>query len=425
VSLEKYIEGAKYCTRCSVCKWIPTDFIESWRFAQVCPSISKHNFHAYSGGGRVISAISLVEGRGDITDELKEVIYRCQLCGACQVMCHLVTELVEPLEIARVLRFRCVDEGKTLPALDAVVENVKKTGSSMGTPPADRGKWAEGLDLKDATKEKVDVLFYAGCKLSGDESFWPVARKAAELLTKAGLDVGILGNRETCCGGRVFDMGYREELGNRAKPLIANIRASGASTFVTPCSYGYSTFKQFYPMTGQDLGDVEVLHITELLDRLVKESKLEPKNEVHLRVTYHDPCHLGRLGERYEPWKGKYVRTLGVMKVPDPPRQIRRGIEGIYDPPRDLLKRIPGIELTEMERRREYAWCCGGGGGVPEAYPDFGNWTAKERIDEAKSSGAKALVTACPWCEENLKKAVMKEEEMEIYDVVELLWRSI
>jgi len=423
MSLEEYIEGAKYCTRGSICKWIPPDFIESWRFAQICPSISRYNFHAYSGGGRVIAAISLAEERGEITEELKEVIYRCQLCGACQVMCHLITELVEPLEIARELKFRCVDEGKTLPALDEVVEKIRKTGSSLGTPPADRGKWAEGLDLKDATKEKVDVLFYAGCKLSGDESFWPVARKAIELLKKAGLDVGILGQKETCCGGRAFDMGYKNELETRAKALIANIKASGAGTLVTPCSYGYSTFKQFYPMIGQDLGDVEVLHITELLDRMIKEGKLEPRNEVPLKVTYHDPCHLGRLGEGYERWEGEYVRTLGVVRVPEPPRQIRRGIKGVYDPPRDVIRSIPGIDLAEMERRREYAWCCGGGGGVPEAYPDFASWTASERMEEARSTGARALVTACPWCEENLKKG--EGEKIEIYDVIELLWRSI
>ena len=125
-----------------------------------------------------------------------------------------------------------------------------------------------------------------------------------------------------------------------------------------------------------------------------------------LTVTYHDPCHLGRQGEDYEPWNGTEVKIYGQAVVYDPPRPRYNGAYGVYDAPRDVLRAIPGVELIEMERSREAAWCCGAGGNVREAYPEFNAWTAGKRVEEAKSTGAEALVTACSGCEKNFAEAV-------------------
>jgi Fe-S oxidoreductase len=427
MALEDYERGARYCTRDSICKWIPLDFIKSWRYAQCCPAVSKYDFHVYSGSGRVITALSLLEDRAQISEDLKEAIFRCQLCGACQTSCHIISEFVEPLEIARELKFRCVEEGKEIPALAAVKNTLNRTRNTLGKPQADRQKWAKGLGLKDANKEKVEVLFFTGCKLSFDESLWPVARSSIELLTKAGLSVGTLGKEETCCGGRVFDMGYRKYLPRQAKNLLAKVKATGAEVLVTPCAYCYGTFRQFFPMIGKDFKDVEVLHISELLDRLIQAGKLKLRKKVPLRVTYHDPCHLGRLGEKYERWEGEYQRKLGVLWAAEPEKPAKRGTEGVYEPPRNAIRSIPGTELLEMERTKEYAWCCGAGGGVVEAYPDFAEWTASERIEEARSTGCEALVTACPWCETSFRRAVDigGGNSLKILDLVELVRMSI
>ena len=131
----------------------------------------------------------------------------------------------------------------------------------------------------------------------------------------------------------------------------------------------------------------EVLHIVEFIDRLIKEGKIKFSKTIPMTVTYHDPCHLGRLGEAYIPWKGIEKKIRGQIIVHEPRKPIMRGASGIYEPPREVLKSIPGLELVEMERIREYAWCCGAGGGVREAYPDFSSWTARERIEEAKPPG--------------------------------------
>ena len=121
-----------------------------------------------------------------------------------------------------------------------------------------------------------------------------------------------------------------------------------------------------------------------------------------MTVTWHDPCHLGRRGEPYKHWEGKRVK----FGLTEPPREMNRGVNGIYEAPRTILKAIPGVRLVEMERIKEYSWCCGSGGGAKSAYPDFALATAKERIEEAEATGAAAIVTACPWCESNLSDGI-------------------
>jgi Fe-S oxidoreductase len=168
----------------------------------------------------------------------------------------------------------------------------------------------------------------------------------------------------------------------------------------------------------------EVVHAVECLDELIREGRLEPTKKMPLRVTYHDPCHLGRLSETKIPSGGKEERVMGCLPVKDIPKAV--GMNGIFDPPRNVIQSIPGVELLEMERVREYSWCCGSGGGVKSAFPEFALWSAKERLEEAKATGAEALVTCCPWCEKNLKDAVESQGAIfPVYDATELLIQSL
>ena len=145
-----------------------------------------------------------------------------------------------------------------------------------------------------------------------------------------------------------------------------------------------------------------------------------------MRVTYHDPCHLGRQGEDHVPWKGKEKKIFGQAVAYDPPRPRYNGAFGVYDAPRNVLKAVPGVELVEMERIREAAWCCGAGGGARESYPDFSAFTANERIEEAEATGADALVTACPWCERNFIDAVSaRGDKLQVLDVVQLVEQAL
>jgi Fe-S oxidoreductase len=418
MALKDFAAEMDRCSSCSYCKWIPFDQMKSWRFAKNCPSIAYHNFNSYSARGRYLVARSLLYGQSKYTDTVRKVVYSCLTCGSCDVSCKVCRYNLEPLEMVRELKFSLVEDGQCLDEHQVIIKSLNKEGNTMGAARSERGAWAKGLDVKRFPDEKAEVLFHTGCRMSYDEELQKNARAAVRILLDAGVDLGIMGEHEMCCGGRIYNMGYREEFNKFAQSNINAWAKAGVKTIVTSCSDGYHTIKRLYPKLGSQ---VEVLHTLEYIDRLVKEGQLKFRKEIRLTVTYHDPCHLGRQGEPYVPWDGVEKKIKGQVIVYEPKKPRYNGAWGIYDPPRDILKSIPGVELVEMERIREYSWCCGAGGGVREAYPEYSNWTATERITEAKSTGAEALVTACPWCERNFLDA----GDMKVLDIIELVQQAL
>jgi len=421
MGLEQYKGDMEMCCRCSACKFIPMQRVKGAEYSYVCPSIARYDYHSYSGGGRVNIGAAMLKNGFNYTDKLLHIVYNCQMCGACGVSCNYAMDM-EVLQPINEFRIKCVEDGQTNPALDNVIAGLRKTGS-MVPAKAKRGDWAAGLNLKDATREKVDVFYHVGCLTSYDKDTQKLANATAKILQKAGVNFGIAGDAETCCGGRAYQMGYKEDFLNQAKKNMDMIKKAGAKTVVTACADGYQAFKVLYDK--YDLkGDLEVLHISEYVDKLIKDGKLKPRKKVDLSVTYHDPCYLGRLGEPWIHWEGKKIP--GDRFVFDPPKVYRRGTYGVYEPPRNVLKSIPGIKLTEMTRIKEYSWCCGAGGGVNESNPGFANWTAQKRIEEAGSTGAEAIVTTCPWCEKTFNEAIRESgSRLKVYDIVELVESAI
>jgi Fe-S oxidoreductase len=426
MALENVEKNALRCLRCSNCKWIPGAHVKSWRFAQICPSIFRYNFHAYSGGGKVITAASIVKGRTELTDEVVDVIYKCQLCGGCDIACRpSMGGFVEPLDVIRELRIKAVGEGFLIPEHMMAIEGLKNEDNMMQEKKADRGNWAEGLDVKDLSKEKAEVILHAGCRASFDPDLRDLIRGAVSLLSSAGIDFGIFGKDEACCGGRAFSMGYMGEFKKFAEHNMDAWKKTGAKKVVFICSDGFGTLRNLYPKVVENT-DLEILHISQYLDELIKEGKIKLTKEIPMKVTYHDPCNLGRLGEAYPAWSGTEKKMPGPIIEFEPPKPERYGVNGVYDPPRDILKSIPGVELVEMERIREHSWCCGAGGGVMDAFPDFALSTAKERVEEAKSTGAEAIATCCPWCLRMLRDAVKDNgDHLAVYDVLELAIKAM
>ena len=425
MALEDYRHDLDMCNRCSLCKFIPMEKVNGFQYVNVCPSIARYNFHAYSGGGRLNIAVATLENRLgkklEIDDKLLGVVYNCQMCGGCDVSCKYSMDM-DVFDPINEFRISCVEQGHTTPALDRVIGSMRKQGTMVLGAKAKRGEWAKGLKAKDPTRQKAQVIYHAGCRVCYDETMWQAAQDSIKLLQKAGVDVGIIGESELCCGSRAYQMGYKEDFLKQAQKNVDLLDKSGAKTLVTGCADCYYGFKVLYDKF--DMKHLEVLHTTEYFARLIKEGKLKPTKKVTARVVYHDPCHLGRLGEPYIHWHGKEVP--GHIRIFDPPREFQRGTYGIYEPPRDVLRSIPGLELLEMTRIKEYAWCCGAGGGVSETNPKFARWTAKERIDEAESTGAEAIVTACPGCEQNFNNTVKENKgRLKIYDVAELLAKAI
>ncbi len=424
MALEDYRALVQRCSRCSYCKWIPFAQVKSWRFAKGCPSVEYGKFQSFSASGRLAVSLALLEDRIGYTDGLLDIVFQCMLDGCCDVACKVCRYDLEPVEVMRQLRFKLIDDGQ-FPFQDIpLIDNLRKEDNTMMMPKADRGKWAEGLDVKDLTQEKGEVVFHAGCRFSYDEELWRIPRTAVTLLRDAGVDVGILGRDENCCGGRLCDMGYRGEFLKYAENNIDAWTTAGVKTVVTACSDGYHAFKRLYP--AEMNFKFEVLHITQFLDRLIREGKIKFTKKVPMTITYHDPCHLGRRGEPHVPWSGEQKKIRGQVLIYEPRKPRYNGAAGVYDLPRNLLKSIPGITLVEMERNREYAWCCGAGAGVRERYPEFSSWTAGERIEEATFTGAEAIVSACPHCERNFTDAIAdRSGAMKVYDIVDLVREAL
>ena len=423
MALKDFAPEMDRCSSCSYCKWIPFDQMKSWRFAKNCPSVAYHNFNSHSARGRYLVARSLLNQQSEITDTVRRVVYSCLTCGSCDVSCKVCRYNLEPLEMVRELKFHLVNNGQNLAEHIAIIDSLNRDGNTLGAPRGERGAWADGLEVKRFPGSQAEVIFHAGCRISYDEELQKNARAAVKILTAAGVDLGIMGDHEMCCGGRIYNMGYKEEFNRFARANISAWKRAGVKLIVTSCSDGYHAIKRLYPQLGSE---IEVLHTLEYIDRLLKEGQLKFQKEIPLLVSYHDPCHLGRQGEPYVPWEGVQKKVKGQVIVYDPKKPRYNGAWGIYDPPRDILKSIPGIELVEMERIREYSWCCGAGGGVREAYPEFSQWTASERLTEARSTGAEALITACPWCERNFLDAVKAQKDtLRIMDIIELVQQAL
>ncbi len=418
--LEDYERYMEMCFRCSLCKWPPLAQVKSWRFSNICPSIQRYNFHAYSGGGRLIVAYAYLQGRIGLTKSLVDLVYRCSMCGACDVSCKHNSD-IEVYETLHAFRVQLYEEGAVLPKHREIIENTLRHGNPYGEVKEKKAAWAKNLKVKDLNKEKADVLYFVGCTAALRRP--EVAVNTVKILKAAGVDFGILGSEEPCCASTAYKIGARDVFEKHARRNVELVNKLNVETLVTSCAGCYRMFRVEYP-TVAELG-FEVLHTSQLLEKLIRDSSLKLTGKVPLKVTYHDPCHLGRLGEPRTPWSGVEKKVLGHLILTDPPKPVRRGGGGVYDPPRNVLKSIPGVELVEMERIREYAYCCNAGGGVKAAFPDFALWGARERVEEAKSTGAQAIVTCCPFCEINFSDALSGDETLKVYDLTSLVAKSL
>lgn len=401
MTLEKQRWNIEQCNRCHQCKASPVQ--TSKKFAPLCPAIEYGQFHAYSASGKIITAYALMNGRADYTEEVMDAITTCSMCGACDTACQFILgDLVQPLDGIYALRARMFAEGKVPPAQRKLLDNIASHGNVHGRPRADRTRWAEGLQLVDATREQVDVLLHIGCANAFDESQWPGLVGVVEAFRNAGLSYGTLGEEEINAGTLAYELGHRELAQRCAEHTAGLARASGARVLVTCDADSIAAFRNFYPRMGVTLDPIRVLHITEYLEELAAEGRWAAGTASEEVVTYHDPCHLGRLSEPYESWEGEWTTVMNGMRVAVPPRPHRFGLGGVYDAPRQLLQTVPGTRLVEMERKREFSYCCGAGGGGREAHPEFAEQAALHRLEEAASTGATTLVSSCGTCTRHL-----------------------
>jgi Fe-S oxidoreductase len=410
-SLKDFLYTMNSCNHCGQCKWILGPKMRGWKYAEVCPIHLRYGFDAYSGQGLINIAQEVLEGRLKYEKGLIDVIYSCLTCGACDINCKSIRDM-EVLDTILALRAKCVEDGQGLPEHKEIAGKIEKAHNIYGKPHEQRFAWLpEGKKLS----ANSSVVYFAGCTASYVHP--EIAVNTVKILDAAGIDYKILSAEEYCCGTMLWRTGQTEAFRKAAGQNVETWKKQGIKTIITSCAECFGTFRGGYPRFINM--DIEVLHITEVVQKALKESKLKLKKKDHLKVTYHDPCMLGRLSEKYVPWNGK-IEAYGVHV---PPKEWRRGAKGVYEAPREILKAIPGIELVEMVRNAENSFCCGGGGGVPAVFHDFARWTALERLDEAVDTGAFAIVSACPFCQDSFRKA--SSGVIKNFDLTELVAKSL
>jgi Fe-S oxidoreductase len=417
--VENFIFDMSRCVKCKGCTWVDHIYMPGMKYSTRCPSATRYLFDSYGAYGKMRIGLALVEGRLDYSDELLKILYACTLCGACDVGCKRNLDLEIELTL-EALRIKAVRDGKgPMPAHKKVARNIMEKHNSFGAAHKNRKGW-----LPDGIKPspKADVLYFVGCSASYTRP--EIAQATAKILDASGTPFMLLPD-EWCCGNMLYSVGMVDEARELAQRNIDAVRQTGANTLLTSCAEGYRMWKVDYPkilnISTADLG-FQVVHLTEYVDELIKKGALELANRVDLRLTYHDPCSLSRLSEPWVPWAGE----RGLWGVVDPPLKRRRGTHGVYQPPRDVLNAIPGVELVEMPRMRENAFCCGAGRGTREAFPDFASWAAEQRLMEVKEVGAEAIVSACPWCKDNFAQAVSNDGgNLKVLDFSELVLSAV
>ncbi len=332
------------------------------------------------------------QGQLGLIDFEDEEVWLCATCGACVQQCPRGVEIID---IMRALRRVVVEVGiaKVPDSLRITVKNIAALGNPLGEPVENRANWAKGLGVKTYT-QGTELLYFPCCIPAYDPRIQRVAQATANILKKAGVDFGILGSKESCCGESIRKAGNEGLFQSLAQSNISAFAEAGVNKIVTTSPHCYHTFKNEYPKLGADF---EVVHFCQYLAELIRQGRLNLTKEVNKRVTYHDPCYLGRHNN-------------------------------IYDEPREILNSIPGLELVEMPNHREDSLCCGGGGGRIWMDTKKGERFADLRLEQAIDTGASILAVACPYCMCNFEDSVLtldKSESIEIRDIAELVQEAI
>jgi Fe-S oxidoreductase len=320
-----------------------------------------------------------------LTEIESEDMWRCTTCGKCVQQCPRDVQQIESgVSLRRIATEYGVFPTSVKP-IRTVSASLTAEGNPIGEKRKNRADCAEGLSVKTFT-EGMEVLYYPGCYPSYDPRSKKIATATANILNRAGVDFGILGSKENCCGESIRKTGDEELFKRLARENIKTFIDNGVKKILVSSPHCYHTFKNEYP---EFMVDFEVVHITQYIFELIDAGRLELKKEYGKSITYHDPCYLGRHN-------------------------------GIYDEPREVLKKIPGLEMDEMADSRENSLCCGGGGGRIWMETPKGERFSDLRLEQAVEVGAEVLVTACPYCITNFEDSRLTLEDSETTEIKDI-----
>jgi Fe-S oxidoreductase len=317
-------------------------------------------------------------------------LWLCTTCAQCEAYCPRGVNIAD---VFRSLRTVAWGNRKPESGLPSMLWSIFWNNNPWSQPPTQRALWASKLNLPIFNGREHKVLLYIGCTPSYDQRAQKIAVALVRLLRRAGVEFGILGDEEPCCGEAVLSVGHKHYFAEVAAQTTKIFKDWDVSQLVTISPHCYDVFRNHYP---SHAGEFQPLHYTQYLSKLIAEGRLKLEQPLDLKVTFQDPCYLGR-------------------------------INGEYNAPRQTLGSIPGIELIEMENTSTDGLCCGGGGGRMWLETPLGERFSDLRVEQAVNTGADLLATACPFCitclEDSLK--ARKGAPIEVLDIAEIAARAL
>ncbi|MBI4966148.1 MAG: (Fe-S)-binding protein [Desulfomonile tiedjei] len=379
------------CTACRIC-------------AEVCPAVEAAGEGRLSGIYRLAKLKEILRARTALWRRLfgrrepaasewrdfSQTVFRCTLCGNCQEVCPAGIHLKDLwLDVRQDLNHSLYYPEK----IDAIRQNLAESRNVFAEDNEERAEWVEDCDDSSEDgfcKEKAEIVFFTGCVAA----FYPVAQQIpvalAEILTVAEVDFTLLGSDEWCCGFPMLGAGLGDQAQDFITHNLAAVAAKGASSVLFSCPSCYQMWQEHYPYPGH----LSIFHSTQFLLRLVREKRLKFKG-LPFKVTYHDPCDLGRGAREFEA-------------------------------ARAVIRSIPGVELVELERNRENARCCGGGGNLEMIDGELSSRITERKIKEIMATGAQAVVTSCQQCVRTITTWVRRNEvPLQVLDITQLVRKAL
>jgi heterodisulfide reductase subunit D len=370
------------CIRCGLC-------------LATCPVYHTTLRETDAPRGKIALLNALAEGKLDIGQEFSERYYGCLLCAACANVCPSGVPLEEIIQAAR----DDMQQHKLTPEiLEQLGQTIAEHRNISGEDNANRVLWADNMAQQPTglrPQETAEVVYFVGCVGSFFPRSYRLPQTMTELMDKAELDYAVLGGEEWCCGYPMLINGQLEQAGDLIRHNLARVEKTGAEKVVFTCPSCLHIWSHVYPQVADGELPFELLHATELLAHMVDEGRLKFRETRPQRVTYHDPCDLGRK-------------------------------EGIYDAPRRVLRAIPGLELVEMRDNRADSHCCGGGGNLETFNAELSQAVSDQRLAQAQEVEAKIIASACQQCERTLTGAARRNKvRIRVMDVAELALRAL
>ena len=355
-----------------------------------CPAYERHGLIlSYAFRGICGMADAVYHWGFTMTRDVAERVYACYTCGMCAQLCWMRQDTKA---IIRNFRTEIIEAGLAPLDVQDTLRSIRDRKHPWRGTRFSRTDWANGLNVRSLAEDStVDIVYWVGCTGALEDRSMKIAQAMGKLLVLAGVRFGILGDEESCCGEPALSMGDSYLFQEQAEKNINILKKYNTSRIITTCPHCYNVLKNDYPKFGSDF---EVLHHTEYLADLIRLGKIKIQKDLMSRVTYHDPCFLGRENS-------------------------------VYDPPRQILTNIVGANLVEMTQNRRWSYCCGGGGGhMWLEDKGIGNRPNVVRAGHAIEKNAETIVTSCPFCLQQLEDGIRTKELSEppqVVDIAELL----